>query len=525
MKYKVLMGLILAPMAAFSAKSNLIWGQLPQSISIDKPHLNYTYKALHSPMDHQRYQLQYKGIPIWGYEVRKHNNSQIAYTGMHIEGIERDVISVTASLKPEDALALIGFTASTKPKKLRLKKIIYVDGDTAKLAYHIRFHLIQNKQLHQPNYIIDANNGEVLRHFDATHSQRIGQGPGGNDAVLPFRRGSFQYGSSSRGEKALGRFDVTRLGEKCIVANQNIEVVNMKNRAFDDDHFPLSIDEEKQYPTFSFYCDQSTNYINHDDNGYAPINSGYSPINDTMFFAQATLDMYQQIYGDDFPIGHDLPIRFYTHIANLDNAFSMDTETEEGRLYSHQQVVIGNGEYYFYPMSQTTIPHEMSHNVTSNYSNLIYDRQSGGINESFSDMADVALRDYLMRLYSWYWDGKDWTIGHEESRDGKPLRYMEKPSLDGSSIDHAKDYYNRLNVHYSSGVFNRAFYLLAHQKGWSVQKAFQVMFDANRNYWMPNTNFDYAACGVIQAAKERAYGVQKVIASFKEVGVECPFKF
>jgi Zn-dependent metalloprotease len=36
-----------------------------------------------------------------------------------------------------------------------------------------------------------------------------------------------------------------------------------------------------------------------------------------------------------------------------------------------------------------------------------------------------------------------------------------------------------LDVHYSSGVYNRAFYTLATTSGWSVKDAFAVMLRAN----------------------------------------------
>jgi len=37
-----------------------------------------------------------------------------------------------------------------------------------------------------------------------------------------------------------------------------------------------------------------------------------------------------------------------------------------------------------------------------------------------------------------------------------------------------------------------------------------VMLDANKNYWIPATNFKSGACGVIQAAKNRGLGISCV---------------
>ncbi len=60
------------------------------------------------------------------------------------------------------------------------------------------------------------------------------------------------------------------------------------------------------------------------------------------------------------------------------------------------------------------------------------------------------------------------------------FRYLIDPTMDGKSIGHADDFCPGMNVHYSSGVFNRAFYLLATTENWDVMKAFEVFVTANR---------------------------------------------
>ena len=51
---------------------------------------------------------------------------------------------------------------------------------------------------------------------------------------------------------------------------------------------------------------------------------------------------------------------------------------------------------------------------------------------------------------------------------------MQNPPDDGRSIGHFRDYTEGMDVHYSSGVYNKAFYLLSVSSGWNIQKAFQV---------------------------------------------------
>jgi len=77
------------------------------------------------------------------------------------------------------------------------------------------------------------------------------------------------------------------------------------------------------------------------------------------------------------------------------------------------------------------------------------------------------------------------------------LRNMATPTP--PSIGHASDYYYGLDVHYSSGVYNKAFYTLAISDGWDTQSAFQVFAYANKNLWTPRTSFRYGAFAVRDA--------------------------
>ena len=98
---------------------------------------------------------------------------------------------------------------------------------------------------------------------------------------------------------------------------------------------------------------------------------------------------------------------------------------------------------------------------------------------------------------------------------------MDDPPKDRRSIGHAKDYYRGIDVHHSSGVYNKAFYLLATKKGWDTRSAFDVFVQANRLYWGPNTNYNSGACGVIRAARDWGYPTYDVEDAFKQVGVKC----
>jgi vibriolysin len=78
-----------------------------------------------------------------------------------------------------------------------------------------------------------------------------------------------------------------------------------------------------------------------------------------------------------------------------------------------------------------------------------------------------------------------------------------------------------MDVHYSSGVYNKAFYLLASKGGWNTHKAFDVFVRANQMYWTPTSNYNQAACGVVNAASDYGYSISDVESAFSAVGVVC----
>ncbi|MBD0837537.1 M4 family metallopeptidase [Streptomyces sp. TRM68416] len=108
--------------------------------------------------------------------------------------------------------------------------------------------------------------------------------------------------------------------------------------------------------------------------------------------------------------------------------------------------------------------HEMSHGVTSKTAALTYSGESGGLNEATSDIFGTLVEFHAANAS----DPGDWLIGEKIVRPGfgrNALRYMDKPSRDGSSVDCWSATTGTLDVHYSSGVGNHFAYLLAEGSG------------------------------------------------------------
>ncbi|MGV9450854.1 M4 family metallopeptidase [Streptomyces sp. NPDC003635] len=108
--------------------------------------------------------------------------------------------------------------------------------------------------------------------------------------------------------------------------------------------------------------------------------------------------------------------------------------------------------------------HEMSHGVTSKTAALTYSGESGGLNEATSDIFGTLVEFHADNGS----DPGDYLIGEKIVRSGfgrAALRYMDKPSKDGASVDCWSSATANLDVHYSSGVGNHFAYLLAEGSG------------------------------------------------------------
>ncbi|MCX5411039.1 M4 family metallopeptidase [Streptomyces sp. NBC_00059] len=165
--------------------------------------------------------------------------------------------------------------------------------------------------------------------------------------------------------------------------------------------------------------------------------------------------------------------------------------------------------------------HEMSHGLTAATANLDYSGESGGLNEATSDIFGAAVEFYAGNTT----DPGDYLIGEkiDINGDGTPLRYMDEPSKDGGSADYWDAGVGDLDVHYSSGVANHFFYLLAEGSGAKTidgvdydsptadgstvtgigrQKAYQIWYKALSVYMTSSTDYAGARVATEKAATD-----------------------
>ncbi|MDI1462947.1 M4 family metallopeptidase [Catellatospora sp. KI3] len=237
-----------------------------------------------------------------------------------------------------------------------------------------------------------------------------------------------------------------------------------------------------------------------------------------------TWDYYKETFGRSGIRGDGVGARAYAHVgSNLLNAYWQD---------SCFCMVFGDGN-----SSNQTTPlasldvagHELTHGVTSNTAGLVYSGESGGLNESTSDIFGTVVEFYTANSS----DPGDYYIGEKinwNSGNAGALRRMDDPTLDGNSKGCWYSGVGNLDVHYSSGIGNHFFYLLSEGSGSKTiggrahngvtcnsstvagigrDKAARIWYRALTTYMTSNTNYAAARTASLNAAKD-LYGATSV---------------
>ncbi|WP_416237308.1 M4 family metallopeptidase [Streptomyces marinisediminis] len=235
---------------------------------------------------------------------------------------------------------------------------------------------------------------------------------------------------------------------------------------------------------------------------------------DAHYGAALTWDYFLDVHGREGIRGDGVAASSRVHYGNAySNAFWQD---------SCFCMTYGDGAGDRKPLTSIDVAaHEMTHGVTSHTAGLVYSNESGGLNEATSDIFAAAVEFHADNPE----DVADYLVGEKIDirGNGTPLRYMDRPSKDGRSLDYWYPGAGNVDVHHSSGIANHFFYLLAEGSGEKVVngvtydsptyddepvtgigigKAEQIWFKALVEKMLPNETFAQARAHTLQAAGE-----------------------
>ncbi|MFJ5866158.1 M4 family metallopeptidase [Streptomyces parvus] len=235
---------------------------------------------------------------------------------------------------------------------------------------------------------------------------------------------------------------------------------------------------------------------------------------DAHYGAAETWDYYKNVHGRTGIRGDGVGAYSRVHYGNnYVNAFWQD---------SCFCMTYGDGSGNVKPLTSLDVAaHEMTHGLTSVTAKLVYSGESGGLNEATSDIFAAGVEFYSNTTQ----DPGDYLVGEkiDINGNGTPLRYMDKPSKDGSSKDYWYSGIGNVDVHYSSGPANHWFYLLSEGSGAKTvngvnydsptsdglpvtgigrDKALQIWFKALTTKFTSTTNYAAARTGTLAVASE-----------------------
>lgn len=263
--------------------------------------------------------------------------------------------------------------------------------------------------------------------------------------------------------------------------------------------------------------------------------SGDPAVDEAYDGAGATYMLYSEEYNRDSIDGHGLPIDSTVHFrTGYDNAF-----------WNGRQMVYGDGDedlpleerlFNRFTISLDIIGHELTHGVIQYTANLVYQGQSGALNESWADVFGVLVKQRQLGQSP---ADADWIIGaglFTPNVNGVGIRSMKAPgtAYDDATLGrdpqpgHMNDFVHtgadNGGVHINSGIPNRAFYITALELGgFAWEKAGQIWYATLRDRLGPADQFASAARKTFLTAGEM-YGVgsleqQAVRNGWAEVGL------
>ena len=497
-----------------------------------------------SGQSHVHMQQFYRGVRVWGGDAILHAEADgrtLPMTDALHRGIELDPVPTLGvsevlalahqKLTPKGAYSappqteLVIFPIQSRIAQPGLDHPASNATDFMKrtdgyaLAYHV--HVELEDAIKGPvsmDYLIHAHTGQILQAWDTLHTTgAVGTGKSQYSGTVTFQTNTLTAGGYELRDTTRG----------LVAGNNGVGniVTDMANG-----------EDTTVYVWGNIFTDSDN--VWGDGANYLPSNlttsaNGQTAAVDAAFGIEKTWDFYKKVLGrngiDNLGTATTLRVH-YRPAANpngYNNAFWQD---------ACFCMTFGDGSFATTGANFKTLTcidvagHEMSHGVsgTSVPGGLTYSGESGGLNEANSDIFGTMVEFYSRGGVTggYALDGTDsignsggnWTIG--EQLAANPLRYMYKPSLDGASPDAWSSTISGLDVHYSSGPMNRAFYFLSQGSsttstsnnytpylpsgmlGLGNDQAARIWYRALTTYLTSNSDYMAARQAAVRSAKD-----------------------
>ena len=382
--------------------------------------------------EHVRFDRTYRGLAVLGGDVVVHSrNGQLKSASLTLKTTGRP--DITPTISASQAIVEAGTRFGTGFNGLPTSRlVIYARNTAPTLAHEVVFAGFKPDQTPTDmHYIVDAQSGRLLDKWDTVETGKPGGGTTTCTGTAASGTGNTLYSgsvgiSTSNCGTSFQMKDLTRGGGYTTDLNGSTR------------------------GTGTIFSNATNNWGNGTNADRA------SAAADAHYGIASTWDYYKNVHGrngiDNAGTGALSKVHYG---SNYVNAFWSD---------SCYCMTFGDGDGVTYgPLVNLDVAgHEMTHGVTSRTAALTYSGESGGLNESNSDIFGTMVE------FAASAPGKaEYLIGNElyinNPGQTKAFRYMYNPQLEGAgrSVNCWYSGVGSLDVHYSSGPSNHYFYLLA----------------------------------------------------------------
>ncbi|WP_415831483.1 M4 family metallopeptidase, partial [Flavobacterium terrigena] len=497
---------------------------------------NQSFSRLKSESDklgftHEKFQLFHQGIKVEfaTYTIHSQNGKLTSMSG---EFYKLNNVITTPSISAEvafnKALAQIGATKYLWEDKVSAESMEYVKpqgelvllpsmeqqgekrtSDNVRLAY--KFDIYATAPMSRGDVYVDAVTGEIL-FYNATikHLGEHSNCKGDTHAAVPF--------SKKESNAVVAGTAATRYS-----GSQPIQTT------LSGSSYILS-DVTRGGGIQTYNCNRTgtlgtTNFTDADNNWTAAEYNNTNKDNgalDAHWGSEMTYDYWSVVHGRNSYNNAGAKMKSYVHVDLVAAGYSND---QNNAFWNGSAMIYGDGSGtggFDILTALDVTGHEIGHAVCSSTANLAYQRESGAMNEGFSDIwgACVEFRAAPNKA--------TWLIGEDiERRSGHAsLRSMSNPNVEGQPDTYGGTYWKNVNcgtptqsndycgVHYNSGVLNHWFYILTTGKsgtndigsvfnvtGIGIDKAAQIAFRTESVYLTSNSTY----------ANARTYGIQSAV--------------
>ena len=462
--------------------------------------------------EHVRFQQVYRGVPVWGRDLYVHFNSQgVAYL---INGTYEPTpvgVEPSPAKSPADALQLVVNNLKAEgryqPLSPEASSFLGIAGPTEELVLYPTpqgsFRLGYDVNIH-PNlvewysYIIDAQDGTILNRI-ALHCTLLPN----HNTLAPVVSAELNIHTPHASDVFAGSFaDATA---------KDLNNVNRNLRVWNDGagtyymvwDLPNLNATQSQLPDNPTGGGITLTAKNQDLGQNTQFSQNTSPNNtwsdpaavSAHYNMKVAYDYYMTTHGRKAIDGKDAAIMSVVHTTEggkgMDNAY-----------WSDHLMVYGDGDQYFKPLAGglDVSGHEMTHGVIQNSAGLIYQTQSGALNESFADVFGVMI------------DRANFTVGEDIMKSGtgkialRDISNPKNPQILSPQPASMSEYQNLgLNddnggVHENSGIPNKAAYNVINAIG--RNKTELIYYRALTKYLTRNSQFGDCRKAVAQAATD-----------------------